>query len=59
MTLQERQEQLTVMVGQYQDKKKSRLERKDRWDKWQKTKSMLWKKTSNSYDKWDYFISDS
>lgn len=30
-----------------------------KWDMWQKTKAMLWKKTSNSYDKWDYFISDS
>lgn len=26
---------------------------------WQKTKAMLWKKTSNNYDKWEYFVSDS
>lgn len=30
-----------------------------KWDMWQKTKSMLWKKTSNNYDKWEYFVSDS
>lgn len=59
MTLQERQEQLGVMVEEYKDKKKKRQDRKMKWDMWQKTKSMLWKKTSNSYDKWEYFISDS
>ena len=26
---------------------------------WQKTKAMLWKKTSNNYDKWEYMVSDS
>ena len=26
---------------------------------WQKTKAMLWKKNSNNYNKWDYFVSES
>lgn len=30
-----------------------------KWDLWQKTKSMLWKKSSNVYDKWEYYVSDS
>lgn len=59
MTLQERQDQLAVMVDEYKSKKKRREERKMKWDMWQKTKAMLWKKTSNNYDKWEYFVSDS
>lgn len=59
MTLKERQAQLEEMVENYKNKKKSREDRKNKWEMWQKTKSMLWKKTSNTYDKWDYFISDS
>ena len=26
---------------------------------WKKTQQSLWKKTSNNYSKWDYFVSDS
>ena len=26
---------------------------------WKKTKECLWKKTSNNYSKWEYFVSDS
>lgn len=59
MTLKERQEQLEVMVNEYKEKKKKREQRKDKWERWQKTKAMLWKKTSNNYDKWEYFVSES
>jgi hypothetical protein len=30
-----------------------------KWEMWQKTKAMLWKKNSNNYNKWDYFVSES
>lgn len=47
------------MVEEYKEKKKRREQRKMKWDMWQKTKAMLWRKTSNNYDKWEYFVSDS
>ena len=50
---------LQLMVDEYKDKKRKREERKRKWEMWQKTKSILWKKTSNNYDKWEYFVSDS
>lgn len=59
MTLQQRQAQLQVMVADYKAKKTSRQERKHKWDMWQKTKASVWKKNSNNYSKWDYFVSDS
>ena len=50
---------LEVMVDDYKQKKRRREEKKRKWQMWQKTKSMLWKKTSNNYDKWEYFVSES
>lgn len=45
------------MVEDYKNKKTQKEQRKQKWEMWKKTKQMLWKKTSTSYNKWDVYTS--
>ena len=51
----ERREQLLSKVDEFKKRKLRRAERRKKWDLWKKTKAMHWKKTSTSYEKWEYF----
>ncbi|KAL4444520.1 hypothetical protein ABPG74_016813 [Tetrahymena malaccensis] len=55
----QRMEELKGKVDDYKKHKVKRDERKKKWELWKKTQSMLWKKTSTNYSKWDYYTSES
>lgn len=57
MTCEERRAELQQKVQEFKEKKARKLERKHKWEMWQKSKGLVWKKTSTNYTKWDYFTS--
>ncbi|EAS03008.1 tetratricopeptide repeat protein (macronuclear) [Tetrahymena thermophila SB210] len=59
ITYDQRMEELKGKVDDYKKHKVKRDERKKKWELWKKTQSMLWKKTSTNYSKWDYYTSES
>ena len=57
MSLEQRQEQLKVMVDSYKSNKTTREKKKHKWEMFQKTQAAMWKKSSINYNqKWDYFV---
>ena len=60
MTLEQRQQQLKVMVEDYKYNKEQRAQKRHKWDMFQKSEAALWKKSSINYNKkWDYFVEES
>jgi hypothetical protein len=60
MTLEQRQQQLKVMVENYKYTKGQREQKRHKWEMFQKTQAAMWKKSSINYNqKWDYFVEDS
>ena len=56
-TSEERKADLMAKLEVYKEKKNNKAKRRLQWENWVKTQSMLHKKTSTNYKKWDYFES--